>query len=179
MRTSRQEALWVLRAQCADREALESLLRHVQPALRRYLAGVVGPSDGDDVLQEVLLLIYRKLKWLEAPELFRPWAFRIASRAGFRHVAKRRRRSAHIEEDAPLDEVPDTRVPLDEGRVRDLLLANRISPACSAVLLLHFQEEMALAEVAAVLDLPLGTVKSRLAYGLDVLRKRLADERRS
>lgn len=48
--TSNQEALWVLRAQCDDREALELLLRQIQPALRRYLASVVGASDADDVL---------------------------------------------------------------------------------------------------------------------------------
>src|SRR5262249_33471781 len=156
-----------------------SLLRHVQPPLRRYLAGVVGASDADDVLQDVLVLIYRKLQWLEVPELFRPWAFRIASRAGFRHVAKRRRRSEHIQEDVSLDEVPDPRVPFDEARVQDLLRENRISPGCSAVLTLHFQEEMSLAEVAAVLELPLGTVKSRLAYGLEALRRRLREERRS
>jgi RNA polymerase sigma-70 factor, ECF subfamily len=179
VKTSRQEALWVLRAQCADRDALESLLRHVQPSLRRYLAGLVGPSDADDVLQDVLVLIYRKLAWLEAPELFRPWAFRIASRAGFRHLAKRRRRSERVQEDVALDEVPDTRVPPDEGRVHELLTAQRISPACSAVLTLHFQEQMSLAEVAAVLELPLGTVKSRLAYGLEALRQRLGEERRS
>jgi RNA polymerase sigma-70 factor (ECF subfamily) len=42
-----------------------------------------------------------------------------------------------------------------------------------AVLVLHFQEEMSLAEVAAILELPLGTVKSRLAYGLAALRREL------
>jgi len=178
VRTSRQEALWVLRAQCADREALEALLRHVQPSLRRYLAGVVGASDADDVLQEVLLLIYRNLRWLEHPELFRPWAFRIASRGGFRHVG-RRRRGEHIRDEALLDEIPDARVPFDERRVEDLLRENRIPPGCGAVLTLHFQEEMSLAEVAAVLELPLGTVKSRLAYGLEALRKRMGEGRRS
>lgn len=86
MVTSSQVALWVLRAQSGDREALELLLLHVQPSLRRYLTAVVGPSDADDVLQEVLLQIYRKVKWLHAPELFPSWAFRIASRAGLRAV---------------------------------------------------------------------------------------------
>jgi RNA polymerase sigma-70 factor (ECF subfamily) len=48
-----------------------------------------------------------------------------------------------------------------------------ISPASRAVLVLHFEEELSLPEVAAVLELPLGTVKSRLAYGLTALRKHL------
>src|SRR5688572_29481823 len=88
---SEQRALWVLRAQSGDREALEFLLRHIQPSLRRYLRGLVGPDDGDDVMQEVMLSIYRNLSWLEDPEVFRPWAFRIASRAGVRHLKRRKR----------------------------------------------------------------------------------------
>jgi RNA polymerase sigma-70 factor (ECF subfamily) len=53
-----------------------------------------------------------------------------------------------------------------------------LSPAIRAVLLLHFREEMPLAEVAAVLEIPLGTVKSRLSFGLKSLRKALGAERR-
>ena len=177
MGTSNQEALWVLRAQCGDREALELLLRHVQPSLRRFLTGLVGPSDADDVLQDVLLLIYRKLRWLRAPELFRPWAFRIASRAGFRHAKRRRRWAADVQEHASLDDIAARDAPVDAGRLQELLAINQISPGASAVLILHFQEEMSLAEVAAVLEVPLGTVKSRLAYGLAALRKRLGNGR--
>ena len=44
---------------------------------------------------------------------------------------------------------------------------------CLPVLALHFQEELTLIEVAAVLELPVGTVKSRLAYGLNAIRKQL------
>ena len=61
MATSKQEAQWVLRAQCNDREALELLLRGVQPALHRYLFRLVGGSSADDVLQEVLIILCRKL----------------------------------------------------------------------------------------------------------------------
>jgi len=53
-----------------------------------------------------------------------------------------------------------------------------ISPASRAVLVLHFQEEMSLLAVAAILEVPLGTVKSRLAYGLKALRTQLVQNRR-
>src|SRR5262249_47900660 len=148
--TSSQEALWVLRAQCGDREALELLLRSVQRSLRRYLCGLVGPSDADDVLQEVLVLAYRKLAWLEMPELFRPWVFRIASRAGFRQLKKRRRLLDQADEEAALDGVPAPEARPSDDVLRELLAMDGISPASRAVLALHFQEEMSLAEVAAV-----------------------------
>jgi RNA polymerase sigma-70 factor, ECF subfamily len=59
----------------------------------------------------------------------------------------------------------------DRGAIQELLEGLELTPACRAVLLLHFEEEMALQEVAAVLELPLGTVKSRLAYGLAAIRR--------
>ena len=61
MVTSIQEALWVLRAQFGDREALQLLLPSVQPMLYRYLRGIVGASSADDVLEDVLVVLYRKL----------------------------------------------------------------------------------------------------------------------
>ena len=70
----------MLRAQCNDREALEALLRSVKPSLRRYLSGLAGATDADDLLQDVLVIIIRirKLGMLDDPKLFRPWSFRIA-----------------------------------------------------------------------------------------------------
>ena len=171
MVTSRQEAQWVLRAQYNDRDALELLLRSVQPSLRRYIAGLVGAHHADDVLQDVFVLVCRKLAWLETPELFRPWAFRIASRAAFRHLSKERRRLEQPEDDSILDAMPAQHVAPSSELLQELLNSGVLSPASRAVLVLHFQEEMSLPEVAAILEIPLGTVKSRLAYGLTALRK--------
>jgi RNA polymerase sigma-70 factor (ECF subfamily) len=67
---------------------------------------------------------------------------------------------------APLAEVADE-------SVLALLDSPALTPASRAVLLLHFREEMPLAHVAAVLEIPLGTVKSRLAFGLKSLRQQL------
>jgi RNA polymerase sigma-70 factor (ECF subfamily) len=171
--TLTQEGLWVLRAQCADREALELLLRSIQPALRRYVGGLVGVTDADDVLQEVLILVARKLGALQDPALVRPWAFRIASREAFRHVKKRRVWAERHDDDTQLANLP-TPLEVASGEVLgDLLAAGPVSPASRAVLLLHFQEELSLPDVAAILEIPLGTAKSRLAYGLATLRKHL------
>ena len=175
MGTERQEAQWVLRAQCGDRDALEQLLRSIQPSLRRYLAGVVGTLHADDVLQEVLIVVARKLGWLEQPELLRPWAFRIASRAGFKHLKRERR---WVRDEAVLEEVAAPESPPPDEILRNLATLDGISPASRAVLVLHFQEEMTLPAIAAVLEVPLGTVKSRLAYGLTALRKQLGHNRR-
>jgi RNA polymerase sigma-70 factor, ECF subfamily len=174
--TSAQEAQWVLQAQCGDREALELLLRSVQPALHRYVRGLIGSSHADDVLQEVLVTVYRKLRLLHTPELFRPWAYRIASRIAFRHLKKCRRWPEQLDESV-VEELPVSDASPPAERLQELLNLDGISIASRAVLALHFQEELSLPEVAAILEIPLGTVKSRLAYGLSAIRKQLKTER--
>jgi RNA polymerase sigma-70 factor (ECF subfamily) len=164
---------WVLRAQCDDREALEALLRSVQPSLRRYLTGLAGATDADDLLQDVLVLIARRLGALDDPKLFRPWSFRIASREAFRHLRKRRLWQGQHEDDTQLDDLPTPAERPSGELLRELLTSQTISSASRAVLILHFEEELTLPEVAAILDIPLGTVKSRLGYGLRLIRKHL------
>ena len=163
----------MLRAQCADREALEALLRSVQPSLRRYLTGLAGATDADALLQDFLVIFARRIGALDDPKLFRAWAFRIASREALRHLRKRRLFADRHEDAAQLAELPMPEVRPSEERLRELLATDTISPASRAVLMLHFEEELSLPEVAAILDIPLGTVKSRLAYGLSSIRKQL------
>jgi RNA polymerase sigma-70 factor (ECF subfamily) len=171
--TSKQEAQWVLRAQCGDREALELLLRSVQPSLHRYLTRLVGPSSADDVLQDVLFIACRKLRWLEVPEFFHAWAYRVASREAFRHLKKERRWTDQVRDETVLEEIAAPPQPPPPELLPELLNSDVVSPASRAVLALHFQEELSLPEIAAILEIPVGTVKSRLAYGLAALRKKL------
>jgi RNA polymerase sigma-70 factor (ECF subfamily) len=175
--TSENETMWALRAQCGDREALELLLRSVQPSLRRYVRRLTTDADADDVLQNVLVAIARNVVWLIEPRLFRPWAFRIASRAVFSHLRRVRRRGVEETDEALLAALPAPAPPPTNELLAELLDGDVLSPASRAVLVLHFQEEMQLDEVAAVLEIPLGTVKSRLAYGLKTLRQYLSEKR--
>jgi len=162
---------WVLRAQCHDRDALEALLRSVQSALRRYLTGLTSVGDADDLLQDVFVIIVRRIGTLDDPKLFRPWAYRIASREAFRHLKKRRLWHERHEPDVPLDDLPGSDRPPSGELIAQLLASGTLSPASRAVLSLHFQEDLSLPDVAAILGIPLGTAKSRLAYGLRSLRK--------
>ena len=173
MPTTNDEQGWVVRAQWGDRDAIESLLRSVQRPLHRYVARLVGETAADDVMQDTLISIARKLTWLSDPRLFRSWAFRIASRASLDHLRKQRRQGRLETDEETLESLAAPAGPIAPDVLRELLDSPVLSPASRAVLLLHFQEEMPLAEVAAVLEIPLGTAKSRLAYGLTALRRYL------
>lgn len=87
-----------------------------------------------------------------------------------------RRGAGRARRDRPAS-LPAPEPPPNSELLAELLDGNVLSPASRAVLVLHFQEDMELAEVAAVLEIPLGTVKSRLAYGLKTLRRYLEEKR--
>lgn len=166
------EVLLVLRAQVGDREALEALLRASQPGLFRYISGLVGPSEAEDVLQDVLLRICQKLMWLREPELFRAWASRISSRAAFAFLKRQHRRTDRYDHQVTLENIPDPEQDPTPQLLREFpKFLQEVPPASRAVLSLHYGQDLSLAEVAAILEISVGTVKSRLAYGLSIVRK--------
>jgi RNA polymerase sigma-70 factor (ECF subfamily) len=180
MTSSKQETWWVLRAQSGDAEALDKLLKTVQTPLYLYVSKLVGErAMAEDILQEVFIHIYRKLSWLREPELFRPWAYRIASREAFRRLKRERRWSEQVRDEAVLEAIPAAR---HEAQYSPELIERlpqfiaRVSPASRAVLILHYFDEMSLTEIADVLGIALGTVKSRLAYGLESLRRAINEQ---
>jgi RNA polymerase sigma-70 factor (ECF subfamily) len=175
--TAEREAFLVLRAQSGDRGALDELLASVQEPLYRYVLSVVRERHlAEDALQETFVRVYRKLGWLREPELFRSWAYRIATREAFRQLKRERRWAEQVRDEEALRELPAP-PPREEfahelsARLRETVVT--LSPASRAVVVLYYLHEMSLEETAAVLGVPLGTVKSRLAYGLAALRRQL------
>jgi RNA polymerase sigma-70 factor, ECF subfamily len=167
------EFVLVALAQSGDRDALELLFRRLYRPLHSYVCQILRSTpQTDDVLQDIALIIFRNLHYLRDPRAFRPWVFKLTSRYVFRHLKREARRRRIVEADPELvysAEAPPARQELLET---DLLAAmEHLSPASRAVLLLHYQQHLSLEETAAVLEIPLGTAKSRLAYGVSVLRK--------
>ena len=170
---ARGTAWLVRRAQAGDRAALEALLAHAEALLRPFATHMLRDADAaDDVLQDVLLAVYRKLGTLREPRAFAAWARRIAGREVGRALRARRAYEATHDElppDVPADADPGPA----SGALLERLpaLLEHVSPASRAVLALHYLDGLTLDETAAVLDLPMGTVKSRLAYGLKRVRE--------
>jgi RNA polymerase sigma-70 factor (ECF subfamily) len=167
--TGPEQIRLVLRAQAGDRDSIETLLRELQDPLRSYISGIVGNTAAEDVLQQALILIWRDLKWLRDPELLRCWSYRIASRCSFKWLKKSR--YPHVDSgNFSIEEMP---APPKENLhlfISTDEFLGKVSPASRAVLMLHYVHEHSLEEVAAILEISLGTAKSRLAYGLSCLR---------
>ncbi len=166
MNSDCNEHLLVLLAQGGDVAAFEHLLSRLYRPMRDYVSKLVGASIAEDVLQEVALRIYQQIKCLREPKAFRAWVYRTATRIAFVHL-KREKRWREVE--AAATSAGTSYHP--EAMESELLgMVDRISPASRAVLLLHYQQNLSLHETAAILDIPLGTAKSRLSYGVTQLR---------
>lgn len=176
--TSQRDVAWlVLRAQAGDRRAIEDLLRVAEDVLRPYVTAMVSDRDhAADVLQESLMLVYRRLGTLREPRAFHGWARRVASREMFRRDGSRRRIESHVDDVPEISgEGSDDDPAADDLRDRLPDLLRRVSPASRAVIVLHYMQGLSIEETAAVLDISTGTAKSRLAYGLKSLRRLLSE----
>ncbi len=169
----KHELFLVLRAQTGETAAFDELFRAVQSRFFRYILHLVSDRElAEDVLQEVFLIVYRKIKWLDDPNLFRPWAYRIASRECWRHLKKRR--LVNTSDDEALAAIPAevSEEPFEPeliGRLPELV--SRLSHESRAAIVLHYLDEFSLRETAEILDISVGTAKSRVAYGLKTLRR--------
>ena len=167
----------VVRAALGDAVSLDRLLRAMQRPLFDHIQFIIGdPDRASDVLQDVLLSVCRALITLHDPKLFRAWSFRIATRAAIRarqRPARRAEQSFDSLPDIP-NESPDE--PVFEPALVNALprLVSELPAACGVVVRLRYLEELSVSEVAEALDIPTGTVKSRAAYGVALLRQRLA-----
>lgn len=170
--TDQDEVALVRRAQIGDLRAFEKLLRLVHPRIRAYVSGLVSPVDVEDVLQDISLKLFQELSLLREPQAFHAWVYRIATRTALRQSKRDKRWDAHERDPAILDTIAEPEHPPQwEVDASFLNMLNAVAPASRAVLLLHYQQDLSLPHVAAVLDIPLGTAKSRLSYGIATLRK--------
>lgn len=127
----------------------------------RYLG--VHEADLDDLLQEVFLVVYQRLKDYEEKGRARAWLYSICTRVAHGHRRKlvRRRETAHVSEEAiapsQLERVED-REALELG----FRLLEQLPPQQREVFVLYEVEDMPMSEIAQALDCPLQTAYSRL-----------------
>ena len=170
------ETFIVLRAQAGDLEAFDALYRLYAPVLLRHLHHVLGDADrAEDALQDVFVLVYRKVQWLRDPASLRPWLYRLATRHALRQLqAGYRRRESQLPDDEWAQIARHaTETPLDRSLTSEEVrrAMSRLPAISRAVLSLHYLEGLPLADVARVLGVPVGTAKSRLSAGLARLRR--------
>jgi RNA polymerase sigma-70 factor (ECF subfamily) len=156
-------AALVLAAQRGDTMAMNDLLTELTPFLGR-ICGPIALADGQDAVQEALIAIFKNLRTLRDPEALYGWARAIAVREAVRTARKGGRTSA-----LDLAELPSRQDVERAVDIRDVL--ERLSPEHRAVLVLRDIEGLDEAAAARLLEIPLGTAKSRLARARQSFRK--------
>jgi RNA polymerase sigma-70 factor (ECF subfamily) len=172
MTDEENESLLVALVQRGDVPAFEKLLLRLHKPLRSYVTRMVGESMAEDVLQEVSLKIYRHVCYVREPKAFRAWVYRIATRIAFAYLKREKRKQTFEADPDVINAFPAFTFQEQQELDSDFLnLVDQVSPASRAVLLLHYQQHLSLEETAAILDIPIGTAKSRLSYGVATVRK--------
>lgn len=151
------------RARAGDTLAMAELLDRLAPFVAR-ICGPIALSGGADAAQETLIAVFRGLRGLSRPEALHGWVRAIAVREAVR-IARRDQRGVP----ADLTELPARGDPQLAADIRDVL--RRLSPEHRAILVLRDLEGLDERTVAELLDVPAGTVKSRLARARGKFRK--------
>lgn len=168
----------VVRAKAGDRAAFRELVRRNQrqvgALLRRMLAPVGLDALTEDLAQETFLRAFRALGRFDpdGPASVSTWLLRIASRLAINELERKRPRLASA------DALGSARTPESEHRRKRIGLAiaeavGELPPAFRAAFVLREYHGLDYAEIAEMLDLELGTVKSRLSRARGLLRERL------
>jgi RNA polymerase sigma-70 factor (ECF subfamily) len=187
-----EEASIVAELQAGSEEAFSWLIaRYSQPVYSLVYRVLDDPSDAADTTQEVFIKVFRGIKSFHSNASLKTWIYRIALHEAFnqrRWWFRHRGRETSIEpagdhegvcssglKDVLVDEA---RSPLDNVFSAELQACvetelNAIAEPYRTTVILRDIEELSYEEIAQVMDVSLGTVKSRLMRGRDALRKRL------
>ena len=163
----------VVQARAGDLDAFAQLARASAPRLKGVANLILRDADrAEDVVQDALLLAWRDLRALRDPDAWDAWLRRLTVNACYKTANKDRWRSRvelHVTPDAGVASTPDASVDVAE---REWVLAElgRLDIDRRAILVLHYYLDLSLPEVAEILDIPYGSVASRLHRALDAMR---------
>ena len=158
-----EEAGWIGRARTGDEAAYRWLLQRYRARVVRLAAHVLRrPEEAEDVAQEAFLRAFRSLGSYRGDGRFYTWLYHIVVR-----ICLDRRRLARWSAETPLTEAesPSLLSPSEaiDTQVLVGILLDRLSPPIRAALVLRELEGLEYEEIARVLEVPVGTVRSRLS----------------
>ena len=135
---------------------------------------IVGEQDAADVAQQAFLQMFRKLDQFNGQARFETWLYRLAVNESLQHLRRRRRWTAQPIEKEPVDRGHDDEARSEERELLEMALG-QLDPELKSIFLLREIEELSYREIAQVLDVPEGTVGSRLNRARRELQRHLTN----
>lgn len=161
-----EDQLLVMDAQDGDGKAMEQLIRRWQKRLWHYTYTLTGENQVTwDITQQSWLEIIKGLRKLNDPARFRAWAYRIVTNKAADWL-KNKNRQKHLSIEAVS---LDCRQENNDSEVSELM--QKLKNDSRAVLSLYYFEQLNITEISDVLNVPEGTVKSRLFKAREELKK--------
>lgn len=168
------DEILVLRYKAGDREAMELLVKRWHKRLiRQVIRTTYEPDIAEDIGQEIWEAILKGIYNLKEPALFGLWALRIATRKAVDHI-RRNTRERKIQEELMIDQVNTEHSENDQGKLVMSAL-KQLPHTQKTVLSMFYLEKQSILEISTILEIPPGTVKSRLHHARDYLKKQLIE----
>lgn len=157
-----------------DRGAFELLVRRHQSGLRNFLKRLAQNDidRADDIAQEAFINAYRSIHTYKGTAQFSSWLFRIGYNL---FLNDQRRRYPETEFDEQQHSVPTDESFFEDGKLDMQRAMQILSSRQQAVFDLHYKKGMTHQEIEHALELPLGTIKSDLVRGRELLKKFLEE----
>ena len=176
----------VLRSQQGDSESFRLLYQLYQQKARSTLYQLCGSFMLDDLVQEVFLRAWKGLPNLREPNYFSTWFYRICWNVATDYRRKLARNAAKSQSPTELDAIAKEKISSHLHQTSDLMRLHyqdvvkrgleHLSLPHRVVIVLHDLEDIAQQEIAQILEIPIGTVKSRLHHGRKTLKKFLQQQ---
>lgn len=173
----------VAAAKRGDRRAMDELLRRHYDRVHAVCRRIAGTTrDADDAAQEAMIRVIRNIDKFDGRSAFGTWVYRIATNTALDELRRRKRRpQLHVVGDddmehEPADEMSHRHIDDVADRITiDDALAE-LPEDFKAVVVMRDVGDLDYAEIAAALDIPVGTVKSRIARGRRILVEKLGNQ---
>lgn len=167
----------VRRTAQGDEGAFGELYRRYRRPLYGYLLRLVGEAPAEDLLQEVFVALWEGAGGFRGEAQVKTWLFRITHHQAVSWL-RRRRETIALPETLPADERTRITERLVSRSWRSAQVwrgLDRLTPKHRAVIELAYVHAFTYREIAAILECPVGTVKSRMSYALRYLAAALSD----
>ena len=155
-----------------NRDAMQQIYQQCSGRVYALMVRIVGRQDADDLTQQVFLQMFRKLDQYGGGAKLETWLYRLATNEALQHLRKKKRQAVQplvIEPSAS-----DTNRLMESEKVQMLEVAlTRIDPELREILSLKEEQNLSYREIAQSMDIPEGTVGSRLNRARKELRAEL------
>ncbi|MBF0280658.1 MAG: sigma-70 family RNA polymerase sigma factor [SAR324 cluster bacterium] len=171
-----------------DKSAFEVLVKKHQASVGRLSYSIMKSDQGvSDIVQEVFLSVFRGLSKFRGDAAFKTWLYKITVHETMRYLKKRKRWNSLIDKDRSITDASEVSLFVFDHKTspEHLVLDNqkkslihdamkKLSDNHRIVLHLHYQEDLSVQEISEILEIPVGSVKSRLHYARIQLKELLS-----